>query len=186
MKAFNYILVALLLIAAGCAIGYNAGSRTDKAAEVEVKPDTVFVHDTYFIEKPVFKERKVVDTLYVPVPARDTVFRNDTTYVRLPRESKTYGDSRYTAVVSGYDPSLDRLDIYVEHSIVTERVTAKPKLNSLSAGIEVEYLNSFYIPVNVKYTRYVSKWFAVYGYAEYELQSKQLGGGFGGNFKLEW
>lgn len=184
MKALNYILIILLLIAAGCAIGYNVGTRNNELAEVEVKPDTVIVHDTFYIEKPVYKERKVVDTMYIS--ARDTVFRNDTIYVRLPRESKTYGDSRYTAVVSGYDPSLDRLDIYVKNSIVTEKVTAKRKLNSLSAGIEAEYLNTFSLPVKVTYTRNVNSWFAVYGYGEYDLLSKQPGGGMGGNFKLEW
>lgn len=183
-KALNYILAAMLLIGAGCAIGYDAGTRSGWPAEVEVKPDTVFVRDTFFIEKPVYKENKVVDTMYVHV--RDTVVRNDTTYVRLPRESRTYGDKRYTAVVSGYEPSLDRLDIYVESSVVTERVVRKPKVNSLSAGIEAEYLNTFSLPVKVTYTRNVNSWFAVYGYGEYDLLSKQPGGGMGGKLKLEW
>ena len=184
MKALNYILVALLLIGAGCAIGYDAGTKSSGPAEVEVKPDTVFVRDTFFIEKPVCKESKVVDTMYVHV--RDTVVRNDTTYVRLPRESRTYSDKRYTAVVSGYEPSLDRLDIYAENSVVTERVVHKPKVNSLSVGMEAEYLNTFSLPVKVTYTRNVNSWFAVYGYGEYDLVSRQPGVGIGGNFKLNW
>lgn len=187
MKALNYILVDLLLIGAGCAIGYNVGTKTDKGALVEVKPDTVFVHDTFTIEKPVPKDRKVVETMYVAV--HDTTVINDTIYIALPRESRTYGDERFTAVVSGYKPSLDRLEIYLENQVVTKYLIPepkKPKMNTLSVGIEAGYMDSFWLPARVKYTRNVSSWFSVYGYGQYDLLSKRFGGGMGGEFKLNW
>lgn len=184
MKAWHCILAVIIGFAIGCAVAYDAVNRHIFQYTETIKTDTVFVHDTFVIEQPVYKERRVVDTMYVAV--RDTVVKNDTTFVRLPRESKTYGDKRYTAVVSGYDPSLDKLDIYVENRIVTEYISPKPKLNSLSAGIEAAYLNSFHVPIKVKYARSISKWFSVYGYGEYDLLSKQPGGGMGANFKLEW
>lgn len=187
MKALNYILVVLLLVGAGCAVGYNVGSRTVPETLAEAKPDTVFVHDTFIIDRPILKERNVVERIYVPV--NDTTVINDTVYLALPRESRTYGDERFTAVVSGYKPSLDRLEIYLENQVVTKYLIPepkKPKMNTLSVGMEASYMGSFCLPARVKYTRNVKSWFAVYGYGQYDLLSKRFGGGAGGEFKLNW
>lgn len=185
MKKIVWSLIAIV------AIGVAAGSLFNvifpKKAKVIEKVDTMYVYKTVTIEMPVLKETKVADTILVAI--RDTVVKNDTTYIALPRESKTYGDDRFTAVVSGYKPSLDRLDIYVENQTVTKYLIpepTKPKMNSLSVGIEAGYLNTFYIPARVKYTRSINSWFAVYGYGQYDLLSRQFGGGMGGEFKLNW
>lgn len=184
MKAWHYILAVIIGVAIGCAIGYDTADRQHVQDTGTVRTDTVYVHDTVKIEKPVLKEKKVVETMYVAV--HDTIVKNDTTFIALPRESRTYGDERYTATVSGYQPSLDRLDIYVENSTVTKYITPEPRKNSLSVGIEVGYQNTFHIPARVKYTRSINSWFAVYGYGQYDLLSRQFGGGMGGEFKLNW
>ncbi|MBR5862860.1 MAG: hypothetical protein IKZ08_06000 [Bacteroidales bacterium] len=187
MKAWHYILAVIIGVAIGCAVGYDTADRQFSQSTETARTDTVFVHDTVEIEKPVLKDKKIVETMYVAV--HDTIVKNDTTFIALPRESRTYGDERYTAVVSGYKPSLDRLDIYVENQTVTKYLIpepTKPKMNSLSVGIEAGYLNTFYIPARVKYTRSINSWFAVYGYGQYDLLSRQFGGGMGGEFKLNW
>lgn len=183
-EAWHYIQAVIIGVAIGCAIGYDTADRQHVQGTETARTDTVYVHDTVEIEKPVLKETKVVETIYVEV--RDTLVRNDTTYVALPRESRTYGDERYTAEVSGYDPSLDRLDIYVENSTVTKYITPEPKKNSLSFGIEAGYLNTFYLPARVKYTRNINRWFDVYWYGQYDLPTRQYGIGMGGEFKLNW
>lgn len=184
MKAWHYILAIIIGVAIGCAIGYDTADRQHVQDTGTVRTDTVYVHDTVEIEKPVLKERKVVETMYVAV--HDTIVKNDTTFIALPRESRTYGDERYTAIVSGYQPSLDRLDIYVENSTVTKYVTPEPRKNSLSVGIEVGYQNTLYLPARVKYTRHISRWLDVYGYGQYDLPSRRYGIGMGGEFKLNW
>ena len=122
--------VALLL---GWSLGFFFWGRSCTSAEpVPADPSvtvfTVTVRDTVVIDRPVPVRVMKRDTMLVAI--RDTVVRHDTTYISLPRETKTYGDERYTAVVSGYRPSLDRLEIYIEDRVVTKvaipQATAAP------------------------------------------------------------
>lgn len=78
--------------------------------------DTMFVHDTITREKPDYTRVCVRDTIYVTVTARDTA------YIVLPREVKVYEDETYRAEVSGYQPSLDRIDIYAPTRTITKEV----------------------------------------------------------------
>ena len=78
--------------------------------------DTVIRRDTIIRVQPVAKTQVVRDSIYVAV--RDTVTVRDTCYMALPRETKTYQDDRYYAEVSGYLPSLDRIDIYEQTKII--------------------------------------------------------------------
>lgn len=186
MKALNYILVTLLLIGAGCAVGYNVGTRNNEVGIVE-KRDTIYVYDTVTIEKPVLKESKVVETMFVAV--HDTIVKNDTTYIALPRESKTYGDDRFTAVVSGYKPSLDRLDIYIESQTVTKYLIPepkKPKMNYLTLGTEVAYVRGLSIPIYLEYERLLHKNVGIYGKVMYDLPTKDIGAGIGVRAKFGW
>lgn len=85
-----------------------------------------------------------VDTLEVPVPVPYLVEIYDTMYITvdslliidgniaIPRERKTYKDSNYTAVVSGYRPSLDYLEIYPRTITKTITRTIEPSRWSLS------------------------------------------------------
>ena len=186
MKALNYILVTLSLIGAGCAIGYNVGTRNNEVSVVE-KRDTIYVYDTVAIEKPVLKESRVVETMLVAV--HDTIVKNDTTFISLPRESKTYGDDRFTAVVSGYKPSLDRLDIYIESQTVTKyRIPEpkKPKMNYLALGAEVVYVGGLSIPIYLEYERMLHKNIEIYGQIAYDLPSKTFGAGIGAKVSVGW
>lgn len=138
-------LAALLLLS-----GYLLGRRTARAPEPEciVQVDTLRIKDTILVDKPVPVEVRVVDTMLVtvadtirlsdtvemPVPVEvrvvdtmlvavtDTVTVGDTVYLSLPREVKVYGDSTYTAQVSGYRPALDWIEIYPQREVVTRNI----------------------------------------------------------------
>lgn len=85
-----------------------------------------------------------IDTLEVPMPVPYLVEIYDTMYITvdslliidgsiaIPRERKTYKDSSYTAVVSGYRPSLDYLEIYPRTITKTITRTIEPSRWSLS------------------------------------------------------
>lgn len=181
-KIIPYIILLILGIVAGwlCREHHFRG-------EVEVQTDTLYIPDTVFIENLIVKEVRETDTMYVAV--RDTVVRNDTTYLPLPRESRTYGDERYTAVVSGYQPSLDRLEIYLENQVVTQYlkpVGERDKRNTLSIGIEASYLNALSIPIYLEYERMLYKNVGIYGQIFYDLPLRRIGAGLGVKAQIEW
>ena len=81
-------------------------------------------------------EVRVVDTMLVAVT--DTVTVGDTVYLSLPRETKVYGDSTYTAQVSGYRPALDWIEVYPQTVLVTEKVTNKD-VKRWGIGVQAGY-----------------------------------------------
>lgn len=56
------------------------------------------------------------------------------TAIYLPRTQKRYGDSTYTAWVSGYEPRLDSIQTYRRTVTITKRQTVT-KRNAFSMGI---------------------------------------------------
>ena len=127
------LLAALLLLS-----GYFLGRRTARSPEPEciVQVDTLRIRDTLRIEKPVPVEVRVVDTMLVSVT--DTVTANDTVYLSLPRETKVYGDSTYTAQVSGYRPELDWVEVYPQTVYVTKNVITKD-ISRWGIGLQAGY-----------------------------------------------
>ena len=123
MTTFKKLAIAALLAAAFLLSGYILGRRDCRTMEPEliVQTDTIRITDTLLVEKPVPVEIRVVDTMLVAVS--DTVTVGDTVYLSLPRETKVYGDSTYTAQVSGYRPSLDWIEIYPQREVVTRTIS---------------------------------------------------------------
>lgn len=110
--------------------------------ETIVQRDTIVKVDTFTItkEKIKYKERKVIDTLYI---YKD----NDT--IPLEQEQIHYTDSISNIWVSGYKPEIDSIHytipektIYVD-KIVKETITPKESFWKnrfiISAGISAQY-----------------------------------------------
>lgn len=117
-------LIAALLAALLLLSGYMLGRRTCRSNSPEIgvitKTDTLRIRDTLLVEKPVPVEVQIIDTMLVAVT--DTVTVGDTVYLSLPRETKVYGDSTYTAQVSGYRPVLDWVEVYPQTEVVTRNI----------------------------------------------------------------
>ena len=111
-------LLAVLLLLSGYFLGRRAASPSE--VKIETVTDTLRIRDTLLVEKPVPVDVRVVDTMLVAVT--DTVTVGDTVYLSLPRETKVYGDSTYTAQVSGYRPALDWIEIYPQKEVVTRNI----------------------------------------------------------------
>lgn len=116
-----------MLIGMGAALAgvllFLVGRWTAPAPPVvseDVKVVTEVVHDTVTVERPVVRYVHKTDSIRVVV--RDTLSLHDTLYISLPREVKVYEDDRYRAEVSGYMPSLDRIDIYEQTQIIEKEV----------------------------------------------------------------
>ena len=102
---------------------YNKNNNIDTVEIVKVdsfiKVDTV----TKWYPKPVKIEIK--DTIYIPI---DSV-KTEGDSILLPRETKTYEDSTYKAVVSGFHPKLEEITIFPKTYTIekTKTVTVTKK-----------------------------------------------------------
>lgn len=117
---------------------------------IKTEMEEVIVRDTIIVLKPTEIERRIVDTLYVAV--RDTIVRNDTTYVTLPREEKEYADTTYRAVVSGYSPRLESIEVFPTTIYRTKTEYQNQKF-SLGIQVGIGYCGEIkpYIGIGVSY-----------------------------------
>lgn len=158
-----------------------------KDAEIITQSDTIYRWDTIVKTAPVeIKKIKSTDTIFIAT--LDTVKVRDTVYVAVPRETREYKDKDYLARVSGYDPSLDYIEVYPKTAIVTETKTivAKKDRHNIGVGIEAGYMHSLTTPAYLEY-RYIPKqWMEVYGRAEYDLPSQTPGARVGMRLGIGW
>lgn len=121
-------------------IGRHIGLSHVQEGTVTVQVDTLTVHDTVRVTEPVIVDRVVMDTMLVEVS--NPIVYHDTTYLQLPREWVTYQDSLYKAVVSGYIPRLEEIEVYPTKEIVTiqtERTVTVPGKTHWGVGVHAGY-----------------------------------------------
>lgn len=94
--------------------GYAAGYATPHPA------DTLIVTDTLLVERPVPVVSEKIRTEFVAV--HDTLRVRDTLYMAVPIEAKVYADSTYRAQVSGWQPSLDWIEVYQRTQTITQYI----------------------------------------------------------------
>lgn len=136
---------ALILIALGAVLFLlgRCSAKTPRLQAESVRVDTLYVRDTITREKPVYMRVYVRDSIYVTV--RDTLYQTDTVW--LAREVKIYEDERYRAAVSGYQASLDWIDIFVKDRIVTQdktQVVTVKRNARWGIGIQAGYGATYY------------------------------------------
>lgn len=135
-------------LAAGLLIGLHTGPRplSQTATATVTVRDTVVVHDTLRPEPKVVKQyvtRVVHDTVRIHTSLTDS-----TAVAALPFTRRVYADSSYRAVVSGYRPSLDSLELLMPLRTVTERTTVTQRRTTrnrprFSLGLQVGYGTDF-------------------------------------------
>src|SRR5690349_4947786 len=141
--------IALVLFAIGFAAGFMVSKKYQPSIElpvVTIQRDTTVVRDTVQgkVLPPVTTIIKRVDTVRLQInPATDTKYTKDTTTrqsipdttpqprtrkngeVLIPITSKVYKTDDYRAVVSGWRPSLDSIEVYGKTRTITEQRTEK-------------------------------------------------------------
>ena len=123
------------------ALAFGLGRYTAepvRIVEERVQRDTLVIRDTVTHSAPRYIEMYTRDTIRILI--RELV--HDTVAVYLPRETKVYEDARYRAEVSGYQPSLDRIDIFTQSKVVTQNTAQVVKQKTrwgigISAGYGV-------------------------------------------------
>lgn len=140
MKKFIPPLLFVAGVLAGCFLSRHLCPFLGHFSHVNVKVDSVYVFDTIRVETPVFIERHTVDTMVVSVTEFQVV--HDTAFVQLPREQVEYRDTSYRAVVSGFLPRLEELEIYQREKVVTiqtEKVVRVPDAKRWGVGVQAGY-----------------------------------------------
>ena len=133
MKTLERIFWILLL--AGVVFFFL--TRPKAGETVVVERDTITVWDTVTVDHPVPVYRTVRDTILVAVTDTMLLERSDTLFVALPREEVTYTDSLYKAVISGYQPVLETIEIYSPTQTITIR--EREKASRWSVGAQAGY-----------------------------------------------
>lgn len=144
MKVLPWILAALMAILA--AIGWL---RPRKAVPAETVRDTLIVRDTLrdTVPRPVLVRFDHWDTLRVAVRTTDTL--RDSVYIPIPIERREYRTEDYRAVVSGYRPRLDLMEVYRKTRTVT--VTEKPKRWGIGPTAGFGIPGGWYVGIGVSY-----------------------------------
>lgn len=129
MKPGWILLLVAALVAAVSVLSWRLGYRSAVAESIETpKADTLIVRDTVTVEYPVPILTTITDTLLVAYP--DIVIIHDTTFVQLPKERKEYSGKDYRAIVSGYQPSLDLIQVFPETKVVTRTISVPSRKRS--------------------------------------------------------
>ena len=120
MRNLLYLITAFLL-GSLCGLLYSRG----ESKPTEQPIDTITVHDTIKVRKPYsVKTYLTGETIHDTLPGtHDSV----PVAVDIPITAKVYQDSNYRAVVSGYRPSLDSLQIYRKTLIVPKPYKTQPR-----------------------------------------------------------
>lgn len=123
------VLTALLIISSAALLvfGFLLGRLTTRpTTNTEIQIDTLYLHDTIKVYKPIYCDRRVVDTVKFAV--HDSVRVHDTLFVLLEREQLRWRDSLATVWVSGIEPQIDSIEHYSTTMVVTKLVQApKPR-----------------------------------------------------------
>ena len=129
------IAVLSLLLALSLSFQYLYHSNRNSTGN-SLRTDTVTITkiDTVTITKPVVQYR------YITQVITDTLHNTDSVLVpvRIPIESKTYQDSTYRAIVSGYKASLDTIQVYPIHTYttITNTIIKQKRFNiGIQAGV---------------------------------------------------
>lgn len=146
--------VMVIAILASFLYGRKVG-REGREVVIKTQVDTLVVFDTIRIKEPLIVERRVVDTMMVEVVDYKVV--HDTAFVNLPREEVEYRDTSYRAVVSGFLPRLEEIEIYRQDRIVTietvKTIKEKPRWGlgiQAGAGISTQGIVP-YVGIGVNY-----------------------------------
>lgn len=149
MKSLPWILVCLLL---GVIVWMQCNPHDPST--VYIKGDTVRIRDTIrdTIPKPAKRTPKRIDTVYLPIlidTTTDRTVEGDSIPVLVPIVSKEYKTDNYRAIVSGYKPSLDFMEVYRDKEIITFPTIQKKKRWGLGLQAGYSYPNGWYVGVGI-------------------------------------
>lgn len=160
--------------------------RKRQDAKIAVKSDTSYVYDTIRIPSPPAEPNFITIPYGIPILVKDTVRVRDTLYMYLDKVVKEYRSEYYFAKVSGYNPNLDYIEVYPKTTIITNTERIAPDKNTISIGIDVEYMSTFSLPIYLEYEHMLHKNIGLHAGLQYDLPKKSLGVKAGVSVNFGW
>lgn len=149
-KILTYIIVITVSVVVGIGIGmFNLNRLLNKGDNIQSDTTTVTVYDTIHVKIPEpVTSRSVGIEVYPIVQVPVLLYHSDTITkpyfvdndLVIPISQRYYKDERYQAWISGYNPRLDSVNIFVPTSIQT-----------ITNIVEKTYRNEFYINADFRY-----------------------------------
>lgn len=125
MKADTIALYILTMLAAlGLVVlgmGIQRHIQGTPAPVTVMPPDTTYIHDTTYIDRPVPVKEYITRRDTVFIENSGIIIQKDSSLV-IPIETKVYENDKFRAVVEGYRPRLMELELYTEHMQITKPV----------------------------------------------------------------
>ena len=188
----NIIIGALLLV-----IGIVSGvilCRKFHHGKVEViQKDTIVMHDTirysrlaldYETLKLDLPQIGKKEYVFIVEDSTTIIYRDSIRYVTALRDFFYTRTPEVEIWHSGIDSRIDSLNVYRSSSVITQTISRKERLHEISAGLELNYSDALRMPFQVEYSYILKPWMSIYGYAEYELFTKQFGIGAGAKVSI--
>ena len=160
LKKNRVLILAAAIALIWFAFGFFvAKHHYNKPFEEKVERDTVIIHDTIPDYLPTPKDSATIKwvTKWLPSATKtDTITRwdyfvvHDSVAVEMPITTKHYGNEKYDAYISGFEPNLDSIFVYQKEVLVTEvRTISKPPNKVglyLDAGADYTFNDKQWIP----------------------------------------
>ena len=139
-------LIALVWFVIGCICGFFMCKGVyDRPIKETIVRDTVTVTDTItrYYPKPVGVEKVRTEYKWLTrvehLADTSKMIVHDSVLVEVPITSKHYHGNEYDAYVSGYQPSLDSINVYQRTEYITERVMVSKPPNRFTIGLQGGY-----------------------------------------------
>jgi hypothetical protein len=168
MKKDFFVHIFSLLMIALLACGWSRSCERNRnllsapsAPDTCIVEKTIYIHDTIFKDKIIYKEKKVTDTLYIETHGEPII--------SLPVVQKHFGNTNYFDIwISGVEPlNLDSTRIYQKTEYKTETIyqdrvvyqdKESPKLELFLGGGFYSFSDVFIPKVGIS-TKVGQKWF---------------------------
>lgn len=123
----NLILITACIFVFGFIIGTGIGQKLP-VEPIKTKVDTLVIYDTITQIEPISVEKRVVESVLVPVV--DSVMVHDTLFVLLDREQVVWQDSLSTIYASGINPQVDSVKHFIQDRYITIETQVPVKVRS--------------------------------------------------------
>lgn len=189
------IIIGVLLLVIGIVSGVILCRKFHHDKVEVVQKDTVVMHDTIRYSRLALDYETVKldlpkigkkEYVFIVEDSTTIIYRDSIRYVTALRDFFYTRTPEVEIWHSGIDSRIDSLNVYRSSSVITQTISRKERLHEISAGLELNYSDALRMPFQVEYSYMLNPWMSMYGYAEYELFTKQFGIGAGMKILISW